>query len=85
MTQAKLHVKAGDVVEVIAGKNRGSKGKVLVVNRKSSRAVVEGVNLMKKHLRPSNDNPDGGISELEAPIHLSNLKVVETTAKKEAS
>ena len=84
MTQAKLHVKTGDVVEVIAGKNRGSTGKVLVVNPKTSRALVEGLNLMKKHIRPTNDNSEGGIVESEAPLHLSNLKVVEAAPKKEA-
>ena len=83
MTKRKLHVRTGDTVLVLAGKNRGRKGKVLAVNPKTDRALVEGVNLVKKAMRPTEDNPEGGISEREAPIHVSNLKVVESTREAE--
>jgi len=82
MTQAKLHVRTGDKVLVLTGKDRGKEGKVLQVSRKTQRALVEGVNLVKKAMRPSEDNPEGGISEREVPLHVSNLKVLE--AAKEA-
>lgn len=83
MTQPKLHVRTGDTVLVLAGKNRGRKGKILRVYPKSDRALVEGINLVKKAVRPTETSPEGGISEREAPIHVSNLKVVES-ARKEA-
>jgi large subunit ribosomal protein L24 len=70
-------VRQGDVVEVIAGAHSSSRGKVMRVLPQTQRAVVEGVNLVKKHLRKSQDYPQGGIVEKEAPIHVSNLKVVE--------
>lgn len=84
MTQIKCHVRTGDKVLVLAGKDRGKEGKVLQVNLKQHRAVVEGVNLIKKSVRPSEDNPEGGVTEREATLHVSNLKVVEAAAKKEA-
>ncbi|MCH3923577.1 MAG: 50S ribosomal protein L24 [Bacteroidales bacterium] len=73
----KLHVKKGDTVKVIAGNSKGSEGKVLVVYPKENRAIVEGVNKVKKHTKPSPKNTQGGIVEKEAPIHLSNLMVVD--------
>lgn len=76
MTRRKLHVRTGDTVEVLTGKDRGKEGKVLLVDPKRERALVEGVNLVKKAIRPSEDNPDGGMSEREAPLHASNLKVL---------
>jgi large subunit ribosomal protein L24 len=85
MTQAKSHIHTGDKVLVLAGKDRGKEGKVLQVNLKAQRAVVEGVNLIKKAIRPTEENPEGGVSELEASLHTSNLKVVEAAAKKEAN
>ena len=81
MSRSRLHVRTGDKVKVLTGKDRGKEGKVLAVNRKHHRALVEGVNLMKKAVRPTEDNPEGGISELETPLHVSNLKVVEAAAK----
>ncbi len=76
---AKTHVKRGDTVEIIAGAEKGKTGKVLRVDRARNRAVVEGRNIVKRHLRKNlNPNiPDGGIIEKEAPIHISNLKKVE--------
>jgi len=74
--QKKLHIKKGDTVVVTAGKDRGKEGSVLKVDRNSNRALVEGVNMIKKHEKPSAANTEGGIIEKEAAIHLSNLKLV---------
>lgn len=71
-----LHVKKGDTVEVIAGSDRGKQGRVLRVFPKKSRVVVEGVNMIKRHTRPSQKNQKGGILEKEAAIHVSNVRVV---------
>lgn len=73
--QKKLHIKKGDTVVVISGTSKGKKGKVLSIDRAKSRAIVEGVNLVKKHAKPNAKNPQGGITEMEAPIHISNLMV----------
>jgi large subunit ribosomal protein L24 len=75
--QKKLHIKKGDTVVVITGNNKGQKGRVLEVIKKADRAIVEGVNLVKKHTKPNADAPQGGIVEQEAPIHISNLMVVD--------
>lgn len=83
MSRRKLHVRTGDQVLILAGKDRGKKGKVLQVSGKTDRVLVEGVNLIKKAMRPTEDNPEGGIIEKEAALHISNVKVVES-AKKEA-
>lgn len=74
--QKKLHIKAGDTVTVISGENKGQNGKVLEIDRIKNRVVVEGVNLVKKHVKPSASNPNGGIVEKEAPIHISNLMLM---------
>ena len=73
----KLHIKKGDTVRVIAGDNKGSEGKVLEVRKDDNRAIVEGVNLVKKHTKPNAAHPQGGIVEQEAPIHISNLQVID--------
>ena len=73
----KLHIKKGDEVFVIAGNYKGQKGKVLEVIVDKQRAVVEGVNMISKHTKPNQDNPDGGIIKKEAPIHISNLLPVD--------
>jgi large subunit ribosomal protein L24 len=75
--QKKLHIKKGDTVVVITGNYRGQKGRVLEVIRKTDRAIVEGVNLMKKHTKPNAKNPQGGIIEQEASINISNLMLVD--------
>lgn len=75
--QKKLHIKKGDNVVVITGNSRGQKGKVLEVIRKTDRAIVEGVNMVKKHTKPNAANPQGGIVEQEAPVHISNLMLVD--------
>jgi len=67
-------IKKGDTVRVIAGDDKGRSGKVLQVVSGGNRAVVEGLNFVKKHMRKTQDNPQGGIFEKEAPIHISNLK-----------
>lgn len=74
--QQKLHIKVGDTVKVISGESSGQEGKILTIDRKKSRAIVEGVNLMKKHQKPSATDPQGGIVEKESSIHISNLMIV---------
>ena len=73
----KLHIKKGDTVCVIAGDNKGQQGKVLKVEVSKQRAIVEGVNLVKKATKPNAKNPQGGIVEQEAPIHISNLMLAD--------
>ena len=75
--QKKLHIRKGDTVVVISGNYKGQKGRVLEVIRKNDRAIVEGVNLVKKHTKPNAQNPQGGIVEQEASIHISNLMLVD--------
>ena len=79
----KVKIKKDDRVLVIAGENKGSEGKVVSVIRDQNKAIVEGVNLIKKHAKPSAQNPQGGIIEKEAPIHISNLSL--TTSDGEAT
>ncbi len=75
--QQKLHIKVGDTVKVITGEAKDQEGSVLSIDRKKMRAIVEGLNLVKKHEKPSAINPEGGITETEAGIHVSNLMVVQ--------
>lgn len=77
----KLHIKKGDTVMVVAGDSKGQQGRVLVVDVDKQKAIVEGVNLVSKHSRPTNDNPKGGIVKKEAPIHISNLMIVDGSGK----
>ncbi|MFH4967074.1 50S ribosomal protein L24 [Gaetbulibacter sp. M240] len=72
----KLKIKTGDTVKVIAGDHKGSEGKVLEVFTDKNKVIVEGINLVKKHSKPSAQNPQGGIVEKEAPIHVSNLSLL---------
>jgi large subunit ribosomal protein L24 len=81
MNRIKFHVKKGDQVEVISGNFKGSSGKVLEVLPQKQRVLVEGVRLIKKHLRKSQDNPSGKIAEREGPIHISNVRLMETERK----
>ena len=78
----KLHIKKGDTVLVIAGDNKGQQGKVLKVEVSKQRAIVEGVNLVKKATKPNAKNPQGGIVEQEAPIHISNLQLLDPQSGK---
>ena len=73
----KIRIKSGDTVRVIAGDHKGSEGKVVRVIRDKNKAIVEGVNTVKKHEKPSAQNPQGGIVEKEAPIHVSNLSLID--------
>jgi len=73
----KSHIKKGDTVYVNTGEYRGQQGRVLEVMPKQNKALVEGVNLVSKHTKPNSDNPQGGILKKEAPVHLSNLMVVD--------
>ncbi len=72
----KLHIKVGDTVKVLSGESRGQEGKILVIDKKKNRATVEGLNIVKRHAKPSASNPQGGIVEKEGGIHISNLMVV---------
>ncbi len=74
----KLHIKIGDNVMVVAGNEKGNTGKVLGFNKKRDRALVEGLNMVKKHVKPSATSPQGGIEENEGGIHMSNLMVVDS-------
>lgn len=71
-----MHIKQGMTVRVIRGNHRGEEGNVLHVFPKKDRVIIEGVNLIKRHTRPSQENPQGGIVEKEAALHVSNLMVV---------
>ena len=78
-----MKVKVGDNVRVITGSNKGKEGKVIKVLRKENRVIIDGVNIIKKHVKPNRENESGGILETEAPIHISNIKVATREAKKE--
>ena len=75
--QKKLHIKKGDQVIVISGEYKGQKGRVLTIDRDKKRAIVEGVNMVSKHTKPNAKNPQGGITKQEAPVHISNLNLVD--------
>ena len=77
MSRIKTHVKKGDTVEVIAGNHIGQTGTILQVMPEKGQVLVEGVRLIKKHARRTQDRPEGGIIELEGPIHISNVKLVQ--------
>ncbi|MFA1821665.1 50S ribosomal protein L24 [Virgibacillus oceani] len=73
-----MHVKKGDKVKVISGKDRGKEGTILEAFPKKDRVLVEGINMVKKHAKPSQENPQGGILELEASIHVSNVMPIDS-------
>ena len=77
-----MKVKVGDNVRVITGSNKGKEGKVLKVLRKENRVVIDGVNIIKKHVKPNRENESGGILETEAPSHISNVKVLDKKEEK---
>jgi large subunit ribosomal protein L24 len=81
MNRIKFHVRKGDNVEVISGNFRGSSGRVLEVLPKKQRVLIEGVRIIKKHLKKSQDNPSGKIAEREGPIHISNVRLIERDEK----
>ena len=75
--QPKLHIRKGDTVKILAGDDKGKQGKVLEVNREKRRALVEGINMMTKHTKPSAGKPEGGITKVESFIHISNLMLID--------
>lgn len=77
----KLKIKSGDIVRVIAGDHKGAEGKIVRVLREKNKAIVEGVNMVSKHTKPSAKNPQGGIVKKEAPIHISNIALVDLKTK----
>ena len=77
----KLKIKSGDIVRVIAGDHKGSEGKIVRVLREKNKAIVEGVNMVSKHTKPSAKSPQGGIVKKEAPIHISNLALIDPKSK----
>jgi large subunit ribosomal protein L24 len=80
--QMRFHVKKGDEVQVLSGNHRGARGKILQVLPKKQQVLIEGVRLIKKSVRKSQDNPNGAIVTREGPIHISNVKIVETRPKR---
>src|SRR5690554_8232187 len=81
----KLHIKKGDTVYVNAGEDKGKTGRVLEILVKKNRAIVEGVNVVSKHAKPSAQNPNGGIEKKEASVHISNLNPVDPKSGKQNS
>jgi large subunit ribosomal protein L24 len=80
--QVKLHIRKGDTVKVIAGNDKGKSGKVLEVFGEKNRAIVEGIRIVTKHEKPSAGKPEGGIKKTEAPVHISNLMLVDPASGK---
>jgi len=81
MSRPRFHIKRGDTVQVISGNHRGSSGKVLQLIPAKSQVIIEGVRMIKKTQRKSQDNPNGAILEREGPLHISNVKIVEAATK----
>ena len=77
----KIKIKTGDNVKVVTGNNKGSEGKVLKIVSDKNRLIVEGVNMVKKHMKPNAQNPQGGIIEKEASIHISNVSLLTSTGE----
>ena len=77
----KLKIKTGDIVRVIAGDHKGSEGKVVSVDREKNKAIVEGVNMVSKHTKPSAKSPQGGIVKKEAALHISNISLIDPKSK----
>jgi large subunit ribosomal protein L24 len=80
--QKKLHIKKGDTVFILTGESRNQKGRVLEVDRVKERAIVEGVNMVSKHTKPNAKSPQGGIVKKEAPVHISNLMLIDPASGK---
>jgi len=79
-SKVKFHIRKGDTAIVIAGNDKGKKGKVLEIVREKNRVIIEGVNMITKHVKPSANNPEGGIEKTEAGIHISNVKIVDPSS-----
>jgi large subunit ribosomal protein L24 len=84
MNRVKTHVNKNDIVRVIAGNHRGAEGKVMQVLRGKNQVLIEGVRMIKKHTRKSQEHPNGAVVEREGPIHLSNVKRIEAAKKEDA-
>jgi large subunit ribosomal protein L24 len=84
MSRLKNHVSKGDIVRVVAGNHRGAEGKVLSVLRTKNQVLIEGVRMIKKHTRKSQEHPNGAVVQKEGPIHISNVKRVEAAKKEDA-
>jgi large subunit ribosomal protein L24 len=80
--QKKIHIKKGDTVIIITGESKGQKGRVLEIDRDKNKAIVEGVNMVSKHTKPNAKAPQGGIIKKEAPVHVSNIMLVDPTSGK---
>lgn len=80
--KVKLHIKKGDTVKVIAGDDKARTGKVLEIFPEKSRALVEGINIITKHTKPSAGKPEGGIKKIEGSVHISNLMLVDPASGK---
>jgi large subunit ribosomal protein L24 len=80
--QKKVHIKKGDTVMVITGESKGQKGRILEVDRDKNRALVEGVKMVSKHTKPNAKAPQGGIIKKEAPVHISNLMLIDPASGK---
>jgi len=80
--QKKIHIKKGDTVYVNSGESKGQQGRVLEVIRKTDKAIVEGINLVSRHTKPNAKSPQGGILKKEAPVHISNLMLVDPATGK---
>jgi large subunit ribosomal protein L24 len=81
-TQAKLHVRKGDTVQVIAGDDKGKSGKILEILTEKSRVIIEGINMITKHQKPSAGKPEGGIKKMEGTIHISNVALIDPSSGK---
>ena len=80
-----MKVKVNDKVKILAGAYKGKEGKVFKTLRKDNKVIVEGINIIKKHIKPNGQNETGGIREMEAPIHVSNVKVITEEKKAKAT
>lgn len=80
--QKKLHIKKGDIVFVNSGESKGKQGRVLEIDREKKKAIVEGINLVSKHTKPNAKSPQGGILKKEAPVHISNLNLIDPSSGK---
>ena len=79
---SKFHIKKGDIVRVISGEDRGKEGRVLKVLTSKQRAIVEGINMVTKATKPSAKHPEGGLIKMEAPIHISNIALIDPKSGK---
>lgn len=77
----KLHIRKGDTVRVLSGRDRGKEGEVMVVMPKEGKAIVQGINMVSKHTKPNQQNPNGGILQQEAPIYVSKLMLIDPKTK----